>query len=1139
MEAVIERIGDRGGIVRHIFPTHVLIAELNDAAAQQVSKDRRVDLVTGDYADPDAIPAEYGRMAHDAVAAWNQLLAVPLLAPEDELGPEDFPRMPLVDDAFEAPDEGLGMRGSVSGAPAPPGAAYWQTSEYLMGSAIVSIVFVESNGAIDTQTENWISGEESNVVAECLAGANWWISQYPYSVSPLSFTWVYNYARQTGYEPINRSSSDDGLWLAEVLTGLGYSCNSSTYFGAARNYANDLRNNNNKDWGYSVFVVDSSVDADGTFTDSYFAYAYLGGPFMIMTYDNDGWGIGNMDKVFAHESGHIFRAGDEYCQPGYSCCSSSSYYGYLRIQNTNCNTGVNCMMNTNAWAVCSVSQQQIGWRDTDADTIPDILDVAPTASLTAYTPDPTNDDTPTYTGSASVGFYPNQLSPGYNVTVNRIAGAQYRVDGGSWQACTASDGTFDSGTEAFTFTTATLSGGSHTFEVRATDTAGNVTQPAYSSDGLTITSHSVTVTAGASPTTVGSGGTSTLSASFSDSSGHGIATWSWTDNGGGSFSPSASVQNPTYNAPANLSDADVIILLTVTGTCDGPSPLSDSDSVSVTVQPVAHTFQVIANSPAPTPVGSGGATSLSGTYSDSRSGHSVASWSWGDGGAGGSFLPSAAVQSPGYTAPANLGDANVAVVLTVTATCNGPAPLSDSDSTTLVVQPVPHIFQVTANPPSPATVASSGATSLSASYADSRPAHSATSWAWNDAGAGGSFSPSDSVQNPGYTAPPNVSGSDNVVTLTVSATCTGPSPLSDSDSTNLIVQPVPHAVTVTAGPPSPATILSGCITALSATFSDSRGGHSAAIWSWTDNGGGGSFSPSASVQNPTYRAGPNAGSTNLIVTLTVTGTCSGPSPLSDSDSVQVAVLPAGTQTIGLYSPAAGEFSLRNANTAGPADVTFRFGPSPCSWKPFAGDWDGNGADSVGFYDPAASEFRLRNSNTPGVSDLKFKFGPAPCSWLPIAGDWDGNGTRTAGLYDPATGTFRLINHNSVAATADLKFVFSSTSSNWLPIAGDWNGDGIVTVGLYDPTTGYFHLRNANSAGPADLSFRFGPAPCSWLPIAGDWNADGTDTVGLYDATTGTYRLINHNSIAANADLKFVFGPAPSTWKPIAGDWDGI
>ncbi|MFB3880144.1 MAG: S-layer homology domain-containing protein [Armatimonadota bacterium] len=1039
MEAVIGRVAEAGGIARHIFPTHVLIAELNAPAAQELLRDPRVELVTDGYADPSAVPVEYGRMARDAVAAWNQLLVMPSPAPEELYGPEDMPGMPLVDDALEAPDEGVGARGRIGGAPAPPGAASWQTSEYLMGSVIVSLVFVESNGAIDTQTENWTSGEEANVVAECLAGANWWISQYPYAASPLSFTWVYNYARQTGYEPINRSSSDDGLWIAEALTGLGYSCTSSTYFSAARNYVNDLRNSNNKDWGYAAFIVDSSVDSDGTFTDGYFAYAYIGGPFMVMTYDNDGWGISRMDQVFSHESGHIFRAGDEYCQAGYSCCSSSAYYGYLRIQNTNCNTGVTCIMNTNAPAVCSVTQQQLGWRDTDADTIADILDVSPTASLTAYVPDPTSDSTPTYSGSASVSFYPNQLNPGYDVTVNRIAGVEYRVDGGSWQACTASDGAFNSGTEAFTFTTSALSGGAHTFEVRAVDTAGNATPSPYPTDTLTINAHSLTVTAGASPTTVASSGSSSLSASFSDSSGHGIATWSWTDNGGGgSFSPSATVQNPTYNAPTNLSDGDVIVLLTVTGTCNGPSPISNSDSVSVTVQPVAHTFQVTANTPSPATVASGGTASLSATYSDSRPAHTVASWSWNDGGAGGSFSPSSNVQNPSYTAPVNTSDSNLVVTLTVNATCNGPSPLGDSDFTSLTVQPVAHTFQVTANAPSPATVASGGTTSLSATYSDSRPAHTVASWSWSDGGAGGSFSPSSSVQNPSYTAPANTGDPDLTVTLTVSATCNGPSPLSDSDSTSLTVQPVAHAFQVTANVPSPVTVTSGGTTSLSATYSDSRAAHTVGSWSWSDGGAGGSFSPSAAVQNPSYTAPISA--SDQTVTLTVTATCDGLPPIADSDSTSLTV----------DAPPAADFSASPVTGAAPLIVSFTdlSTGGPTTWL-----WDfGDGGTSAeenpthvytsgGLYsvtltvsDAAGSDSETKGAylSVSGRPNADFSAGPlrgrlelsvdfadmstgSPSSWL-----WDFGDGETSAEQDPVHQYLKAGRHD-VSLTASNPF----------------------------------------------------------------------------------------------------------------------
>jgi hypothetical protein len=43
------------------------------------------------------------------------------------------------------------------------------------------------------------------------------------------------------------------------------------------------------------------------------------------------------------------------------------------------------------------------------------------------------------------------------------------------------------------------------------------------------------------------------------------------------------------------------------------------------------------------------------------------------------------VQNPTYTAPANAGDSDLIITLTVNATCDGPSPLGDSDATTLSV----------------------------------------------------------------------------------------------------------------------------------------------------------------------------------------------------------------------------------------------------------------------------------------------------------------------------------------------------------------------------------------------------------------------------------------------------------------------
>jgi len=99
---------------------------------------------------------------------------------------------------------------------------------------------------------------------------------------------------------------------------------------------------------------------------------------------------------------------------------------------------------------------------------------APSVNITALSPDPTNDNTPTFTGTATD-------------TESNISSVEYKVDDGSWTAATASDGAFDSTSEGYTFTTAELADGAHTVYVRATDAATNTTAEAgYASDSFTV-----------------------------------------------------------------------------------------------------------------------------------------------------------------------------------------------------------------------------------------------------------------------------------------------------------------------------------------------------------------------------------------------------------------------------------------------------------------------------------------------------------------------------------------------------------------------------------------------------------------------------------------------------------------------------
>jgi immune inhibitor A len=115
------------------------------------------------------------------------------------------------------------------------------------------------------------------------------------------------------------------------------------------------------------------------------------------------------------------------------------------------------------------------------------------------------------------------------------------------------------------------------------------------------------------------------------------------------------------------------------------------------------------------------------------------------------------------------------------------ANISDAGAT-MTADLTVHVVAVTASV-LPVEVGSAGAAALTASASDSF-GHGIASWSWSDGGAGGSFSPSAAVQNPTYTAPVNVSGADVPVTLTVTATCSGPPALSGNASTVLTVHSV-------------------------------------------------------------------------------------------------------------------------------------------------------------------------------------------------------------------------------------------------------------------------------------------------------------------------------------------------------------
>ena len=437
---------------------------------------------------------------------------------------------------------------SLSLSPEP---GFYETSEYMIGSVAVGVIFLESNGAIDPNKENWAPAEELNVQQEITyALQQWWDSQNLNAGVSFVIDWLTGVP--TSYEPIIHASgvtdnTYEQLWVNESMAYLGY--NSGDWMYRSRSYINALRQSKGTDWAYAIFVIDSTNDkatdpiTPGSFSDNYNAYGYWGGPFSVLTYDNGLWGISRMDQVIAHENGHIFWASDEYNQiPEWS--------GYLNAKDTE---GSGCLMATCAWCLSLGTQQQIGWKDTDGDGILDIIDTNPDTNLIPYSPDPTTSTTLVYSGSAIVVPYPNNnpnwWNSGNSVTINTISNVQYRVNSGSWQNANPVDGTYNSFKENFTMTIGPLTPGTYTIEAQARNSVGNY-ELTPSSDTVTITTGNTAPNKPSKPSGTTSGKINTAytyTTSTTDPDGNQISYWfDWGDgNNSGWVGP--------YTSGANVS----------------------------------------------------------------------------------------------------------------------------------------------------------------------------------------------------------------------------------------------------------------------------------------------------------------------------------------------------------------------------------------------------------------------------------------------------------------------------------------------------------------------------------------------------------------------------------------------------------
>ena len=237
-------------------------------------------------------------------------------------------------------------------------------NDALMGTVAVGVVIVSGT---DAKPQYQISAsEKATIISEVKEALTWYTNFADYEIpvdlhgstkiqSMTNLKYVYDIqfveVDATPCSDPDKSTYEqcEAPWRDPALQKLGY----GTGQAGINAYVTALKKDKKADAAYVSFFTKYPVH--------WFAYASKWSHRLVMAYSNDGWGPNQINRVFAHESGHIFGADDEY-----GSCSCGDTGGYLNVRNGNCvncsnHTHVACLMDSNTLNMCQFTRGQIGW----------------------------------------------------------------------------------------------------------------------------------------------------------------------------------------------------------------------------------------------------------------------------------------------------------------------------------------------------------------------------------------------------------------------------------------------------------------------------------------------------------------------------------------------------------------------------------------------------------------------------------------------------------------------------------------------------------------------------------------------------------------------------------------------------------
>jgi len=375
----------------------------------------------------------------------------------------------------------------------PFGASAEDTGEFMLGDVYVTVVAFESDGSRDPNLEDWNDAYRNQLKSNIQEGLNWWEDtldiSFPNHQHELNFQIDFTFLDSpiaTSYEPISRPSFDFQLWTADFFDAVDFDNGDFSTNSRAFNHAQ--REIHETDWAFTIFVVNDESDSDGRFEPGGFdrAFAFSGGRFFITP-------AGRPDSTFAHETGHMFWARDEY-RGGGNFADTRGYYdahnhnawdnplflnGQAEREPSIMDRGA---CDENGGLLCAAYQDHsssgssfamIGWTDSDGDGIFDVLDVPLTLEGIGHYDAAQSEYH--FQGSSSVATLPNLNSSGEqnDITINHVSQAQFRIDGGVWQEAQR----FDDFTASLNFAVPMAVG--QQIEIRTIDDATGMTSPIF------------------------------------------------------------------------------------------------------------------------------------------------------------------------------------------------------------------------------------------------------------------------------------------------------------------------------------------------------------------------------------------------------------------------------------------------------------------------------------------------------------------------------------------------------------------------------------------------------------------------------------------------------------------------------------